>query len=159
VYLRAFPLLVRGAPGVVRTLTGNRTGPSLDAASSGTVPKKEITMVDAPLYVSYTIVPDPTLPENTFRFSVTAPSGDPREYTCNLFNSAGTEVNNDRQQADNDYRAAEVDRLRQALSIVDGGNSVGANLYQRLFPVPQIINQIDHAAINSPQGSTKAVSS
>jgi hypothetical protein len=41
------------------------------------------------LFVSYTVEPDSTLPKNTFRFSVTAPAGDPRTFTCALFNEAG----------------------------------------------------------------------
>lgn len=48
-------------------------------------------MPDA-LYLSYSVLPDPSLPPNTFRFSVTAPSGDPRAFTCNLFNEAGADV-------------------------------------------------------------------
>ena len=45
-----------------------------------------------PLFVSYAVVPDATLPVNTFRFSVTPPPGDPRTFTCNLYNSAGVMV-------------------------------------------------------------------
>jgi hypothetical protein len=77
------------------------------------------------------------------------------DYSIGLQQQAvrGQQVDNDRQQVDNDYRAAEVDRLRLALSIIESGNGTAADLYQRLFPVPQIINQIDHAAINSPLGA------
>ena len=45
-----------------------------------------------PLFVSYAVVPDETLPVNTFRFSVTPPPGDPRTFSCNLYNSAGVMV-------------------------------------------------------------------
>jgi hypothetical protein len=51
-------------------------------------------MPAAPLYLTYSVAPDATLPPNTFRFAVTAPAGDPRVFTCNLFNAAGTDVSN-----------------------------------------------------------------
>jgi hypothetical protein len=41
------------------------------------------------MFVSYTVEPDSTLPKNTFRVSVTAPTGDSREFTCALSNEAG----------------------------------------------------------------------
>jgi hypothetical protein len=58
------------------------------------------------------------------------------------------------RQLDNDRQQAEIDRLQLAISLVKSGNAAGAELYQRLFPVPQIVNQIEQAAINSsPNGS------
>ncbi|HEU5029128.1 MAG TPA: hypothetical protein VFV01_29750 [Spirillospora sp.] len=57
------------------------------------------------------------------------------------------------RQIDNDRAAAEVDRLRLATQLVQDGNTTGAALYQRLFPIPQIVNQIDHAAVGAvPNG-------
>jgi hypothetical protein len=44
------------------------------------------------MFVSYTVEPDSTLPKNTFRFSVTTPAGDPRLFTCEVFNEAGDDV-------------------------------------------------------------------
>jgi hypothetical protein len=57
------------------------------------------------------------------------------------------------QQVDNDRREAETDRLRLAMSIVQNHDSAGAALYQNLFPVPQVVNQIDQAAVNNPPGT------
>jgi hypothetical protein len=54
------------------------------------------------------------------------------------------------QQIDNDRKQAEVDQLKLAMSIISSGNSTAAGLYQQLFPVPQIVNQIDQAAISNP---------
>ncbi|MFD0632093.1 hypothetical protein ACFQ9X_11290 [Catenulispora yoronensis] len=46
-------------------------------------------MSEAPLYASYTITPDPTLPPNTFRWTMTAPSGGSGDYSCQLVDSTG----------------------------------------------------------------------
>lgn len=54
------------------------------------------------------------------------------------------------QQIDNDRKQAQVDQLKLAMSIVSSGDTAAASLYQQLFPVPQIVNQIDQAAINNP---------
>ena len=56
------------------------------------------------------------------------------------------------RRLDNDRRQAEVDRLRLAISLVQAGNTAGVDLYQRAFPLPQIVNQIEQAAISSAPG-------
>jgi hypothetical protein len=53
------------------------------------------------------------------------------------------------RQIDNDRAAAEVDRLRLANQLIQDGDTNGAAIYQRLFPIPQVVNQIDHAAVNA----------
>ncbi|MFG2007279.1 hypothetical protein ACGFNU_49830 [Spirillospora sp. NPDC048911] len=56
------------------------------------------------------------------------------------------EIDNDRQQAENE-------KLRLALQLIQKGDTAGVDLYRRLFPIPQIVNQIDHAAVNAtPNG-------
>ena len=61
------------------------------------------------------------------------------------------------RQIDNDRNAAEVERIRLATQLIQDGNTAGAALYQRLFPVPQIVNQIDHAAVAAlPNGRQPA---
>jgi hypothetical protein len=54
------------------------------------------------------------------------------------------------REIDNDRQEVETDRLRVALELVKKGDTAGVGLYQRLFPIPTIVNQIDHAAINTP---------
>lgn len=54
------------------------------------------------------------------------------------------------QQIDNDRRQAENDRLNLALELIRKGDAAGAELFRSLFPIPQVVNQIDHAAINNP---------
>lgn len=62
------------------------------------------------------------------------------------------------RQLENDRRQAEIDRLQLAVSLVQSGNTAGVDLYQRVFPLPQIVNQIEQAAISaSPNGSTATV--
>jgi hypothetical protein len=57
------------------------------------------------------------------------------------------------RRLENDRRQAEVDRLQLAMSLVQSGNTAGVDLYQRVFPLPQIVNQIEQAAISSsPDG-------
>jgi hypothetical protein len=53
------------------------------------------------------------------------------------------------QQLENDRRQAETERLRLALQLVRKGDAAAVDLYQRVFPLPQVINQIDHAAVNT----------
>lgn len=50
----------------------------------------------------------------------------------------------------NDLQELETERLRLANQILRDSDTDRAALYQRLFPRQQIINQIDHAAVNSP---------
>ncbi|WP_433185362.1 hypothetical protein [Actinoallomurus sp. CA-150999] len=54
------------------------------------------------------------------------------------------------QQVENDRRQAETDKLRLALQLVQSGDSTGVDLYRRAFPIPSVVNQIDHAAVGSP---------
>ncbi|GIH25307.1 hypothetical protein Aph01nite_36170 [Acrocarpospora phusangensis] len=62
------------------------------------------------------------------------------------------------RRLENDRRQAEVDRLRLAVSLVERGDTAGVDLYQRVFPPPQIVNQIEQAAVSgSPDGSAAAV--
>lgn len=56
----------------------------------------------------------------------------------------------------NDLRRIEVDRLRLANEILRDGDRERADLYGRLFPRPQIINQVEQAAI-SDSGAGQAV--
>lgn len=59
------------------------------------------------------------------------------------------------QQIENDRAAAEVDRLRLATQLVQSGNTTGASIYRQLFPIPQVVNQIDHAAVTTvPNGAS-----
>ncbi|GAA2410415.1 hypothetical protein GCM10010404_80490 [Nonomuraea africana] len=62
----------------------------LDIPSSYFV--KPSTTRTPPLYVSHSIGADAALTEGCFRVSLTPPVGDPRQFTCNLFNEAGTQV-------------------------------------------------------------------
>jgi hypothetical protein len=58
------------------------------------------------------------------------------------------------RQIENDRQQAEADRLRLAVQLVQNADPAAVDLYQRLFPLPQIVNQIDQAAISSTPGST-----
>jgi hypothetical protein len=60
------------------------------------------------------------------------------------------------RRIDNDRRQAEIDRLQLAISLVNSGNAAGVDLYQRAFPLPQIVNQIEQAAISSAPGPAPA---
>jgi hypothetical protein len=54
----------------------------------------------------------------------------------------------------NDLRQAELDRLQLAVSLVQSGDTAGVDLYQRVFPLPQIADPIERAAVGrSPDGS------
>lgn len=53
------------------------------------------------------------------------------------------------RQLDNDRLEAENERLRLALQLVQKGDAAAVGLYQRLFPIPQVVNQIDHAAVST----------
>ena len=57
------------------------------------------------------------------------------------------------EQIDNDRRQFENDRLNLALDLVRKGDTAGAGLFRSLFPIPQVVNQIDHAAINGTNGT------
>lgn len=54
------------------------------------------------------------------------------------------------RQLDNDLRQAELDRVKLGISLVQSGNTEAVKLYRQVFPTPQIVNQIDQAAINNP---------
>jgi hypothetical protein len=61
------------------------------------------------------------------------------------------------RQIDNDQQQAETEKLRLALQLIQNGDTTGVGLYQRLFPIPQVVNQIDHAAVSpSPAALTPA---
>jgi hypothetical protein len=60
------------------------------------------------------------------------------------------------RRLENDRRQADVDRLQLAVSLVKSGNAAGVDLYQRVFPLPQIVNQIEQAAISSSPGGSPA---
>ncbi|MGW1501413.1 hypothetical protein ACWCQW_23045 [Streptomyces mirabilis] len=53
----------------------------------------------------------------------------------------------------NQLQELEGDRLRLALQIVKDNDAARMELYQRMFVRPQIINQIDHAAVNGVRGA------
>ncbi|TYB47095.1 hypothetical protein [Microbispora triticiradicis] len=59
------------------------------------------------------------------------------------------QVENSAGEADSRLRRIEAERLELALKIVADNDSERAALYQQLFVRPQIVNQIDHAAVNS----------
>jgi hypothetical protein len=52
----------------------------------------------------------------------------------------------------NDLQELEAQRLRLANDILRDADEARAALFQRLFPRPQIVNQIDHAAVNGAAG-------
>jgi hypothetical protein len=58
------------------------------------------------------------------------------------------EAESRRAAADALLRRVEAERLQLALKIVSDNDSTRAALFQRLFVRPQIVNQIDHAAVN-----------
>jgi hypothetical protein len=58
------------------------------------------------------------------------------------------DVENQRAAADALLRKVEAERLQLALKIVSDDDSTRAALFQQLFVRPQIVNQIDHAAVN-----------
>lgn len=91
-------------------------------------------MSEAPLYASYTITPDPTLPPNTFRWTMTAPAGGSGDYSCQLVDSTG--ASRGTLFAAAGYPAA--------YSSADGfggypGNSVTARLNARGGTAPDIV--------------------
>ncbi|MEU7899788.1 hypothetical protein AB0B45_43940 [Nonomuraea sp. NPDC049152] len=53
------------------------------------------------------------------------------------------------RQIENDAQQAELDRLRLAVQLVREGDSVGVDLFQRLFPVLPVVNHIGHASITA----------
>ncbi|MFE5142384.1 hypothetical protein ACFRDV_32815 [Streptomyces fagopyri] len=53
------------------------------------------------------------------------------------------------QAADNTLKELEAERIRLALQLVQSGDPRMADVYHRVFVRPQIVNQIDHAAIAS----------
>ncbi|GAA4624497.1 hypothetical protein GCM10023196_024870 [Actinoallomurus vinaceus] len=57
------------------------------------------------------------------------------------------------RQVDNDRQQAETERLRLALRLIDQGDTAGAELYRTLFPTPQVVNQIDHAALTAVESN------
>jgi hypothetical protein len=57
----------------------------------------------------------------------------------------------------NDLRALEAERLRLANGILRDGDRARAELFGRLFPRPQIINQVDRAAITDSVGGQTVV--
>ncbi|MFC6084259.1 hypothetical protein [Sphaerisporangium aureirubrum] len=57
------------------------------------------------------------------------------------------EAENRAAQAETRLRKLEADRLELAMRIVADNDTERAALFQRLFVVPQIVNQIDHAAV------------
>ncbi|WP_182874994.1 hypothetical protein [Microbispora sp. H10670] len=59
------------------------------------------------------------------------------------------QVENGAGEADSRLRRIEAERLELALKIVADNDSERAALYQQLFVRPQIVNQIDHAAVNA----------
>ncbi|MEZ0074759.1 hypothetical protein [Planotetraspora sp. GP83] len=60
----------------------------------------------------------------------------------------GREAENQARQVDTQLRRLEAEKLKLALSIVSDNDAERAALFQRLFVRPQIVNQIDHAAVN-----------
>ncbi|MEO3813073.1 hypothetical protein ABGB17_29070 [Sphaerisporangium sp. B11E5] len=61
---------------------------------------------------------------------------------------------NQAAQAETRLRTLEADRLELGLRIVADNDTERAELFQRLFVVPQIVNQIDHAAVTGARPSS-----
>ena len=62
------------------------------------------------------------------------------------------------QRIENDRGEAETERLKLALQLLQNGDTAAVGLYQRLFPLPQVVNQIDHAAVNAPANGQASLS-
>lgn len=62
------------------------------------------------------------------------------------------------RRLDNDLRQAELDRIKLGISLIQSGNSSAVELYRQVFPTPQIVNQIDQAAINNPSDEAPGAS-
>jgi predicted DNA-binding protein (UPF0251 family) len=60
------------------------------------------------------------------------------------------------KSAANQLQELEAERLRLALQIVTDNDAQRMDLYQRMFVRPQIVNQIDHAAVNGTAGAGSA---
>jgi hypothetical protein len=61
------------------------------------------------------------------------------------------------RRIDNDRQQAEVDRLLMATQIVQSGDAARAALYQQLFPLPQIVNQVEQAVIGQPGDGVRPI--
>jgi hypothetical protein len=59
------------------------------------------------------------------------------------------------EQIENARRQAELDRLKLAMQLIRDGNTDGVKLYQQIFPTNPIINQIEQAAIGTPNGQAQ----
>ncbi|TCO60496.1 hypothetical protein [Actinocrispum wychmicini] len=57
------------------------------------------------------------------------------------------------RRIENDRKQAEVDRVRLALKLAESGDAAAVSRFETLFPVPDMVNQIDHASINGPDES------
>ena len=62
------------------------------------------------------------------------------------------------EQIENGRRQAELDRLQLAMQLIRDRNADGAKLYQQLFPTNPIINQIEQAAIGTPNSPSPSPS-